>query len=144
MNELSQTLVNIARAGAQPAVARSHKLQRMAHAFTDFEMLRASGEFQFRFEELGIEIDGTDFLAGAFNGMAHITYWNDKEEGLSWFVGDILLDCSKWNGGGTGSGGWDVLTIKLERDHKLCIDLWGALTDGAFKDSIEARVREQL
>lgn len=120
-------------------LTRAIKLQRMAESFTDFRLLQASGEFQFRFEELGIEIDGSDICAGSFNGTAHITYWNDKEEGLSWFVGDILLDCSKWNG-----KGWDVLTIKLERDHKLYIDLWGALTDGAFKDSIEARVREQL
>lgn len=118
--------------------ARAIKLQRMADAFTDFDMLRASGAFQYRFEELGLEMEA-GFSAGAFNGTAQITYWNDKEEGLSWFVGDILLDCSKWNG-----ESWDVRTIKLERDQKLYIEIWGVLTDGAFHDSIEARVREQL
>lgn len=120
------------------ALNRSVKLQRMADSFSNESLLQASGEFQYRFEELGIEMEA-GFSAGAFNGTAQVTYWNDKEEGLSWFVGDILLDCSKWNG-----ETWDACTFKLERDHKLYLELWSVLTDGAFKDSIEARVRDQL
>lgn len=106
---------------------------------TDFQLLQASGEFQFRFDDLGIEMEG-GFCAGAFNGTAHVTYYNDAEEGLSWFVREIYLDCSKWNG-----ETWEARTIELERNHKLYIELWGALTDdGPWKDSIDARVRENL
>jgi len=106
---------------------------------TATQLLQASGEFDYRFEELGIEMGATGFSAGRFDGTARVTYHNDKEEGLSWFVNEIFLDCSKWNG-----TTWEALTVEVERDHKLYIDLWGALVDGSFKDSIEARVREQL
>lgn len=125
---LSRVLVDIARTGAS----------RLAKP-TEFRQMQASGEFFFRFDELGLEIECSGFSAGAFNGTAKITFWNDREEGLSWFVGDILLDCHRWNG-----KDWDVRTIKIEEDDKLYIPIWSELTDGAWKDSIDARVREAL
>lgn len=100
-------------------------------------LLEASGDFQFRFEELGVEIE-SGFSAGSFNGMANVTYWND-EDGLEWFVNDIYLDCSKWNG-----KSWECRTIEIERDHDLYIKLWGVLTEGSWKDAIESKVMEQL
>lgn len=106
-------------------------------AISNSRLLQASGEFQYRFDDLGIEIE-CGFSAGAFNGTANITYWND-EDGLSWFVGDILLDCSKWNG-----KSWDAQTIKIEQDSKLYIPLWSELTDGALHDAIDAAVRGKL
>jgi hypothetical protein len=105
---------------------------------SDFRLLQASGGFDFRFDDLGIEVEG-EFCAGAFNGVAKVTYWNDPEEGLSWFVGDILLNCSKWNG-----KDYDVRTITLEQQDRLYIPIWSVLTDGSFKDSIDARVREAM
>lgn len=105
---------------------------------SDFRLAQASGALDFRFDELGIEME-SGFSAGRFDGTARVTYWNDPEEGLSWFVNEIFLGCSRWNG-----NSWDALTVELERDHKLYIDIWGVLTDGAFKDLIDARVREQL
>lgn len=106
---------------------------------SDTRLLQASGAFDFRFDDLGLEIE-SGFSAGSFNGVAKVTYWNDAEEGLSWFVGDILLDCSRWNG-----RDYDVRTVTLSFGDKLYIELWTALTDdGTFKDSIDARVMEQL
>ena len=123
---------------ARPA-KRTAKLHRMAHSFSDFDMLRASGEIRFRFDDLSLEIEG-GFSAGAFNGVAKVTYWNDAEEGLHWFVGDILLDCSRWNG-----KDYDVRTVTVSFGDPLYIQLWTALTDdGTWKDSIDARVREAL
>lgn len=105
---------------------------------SDFRLLQASGALDFRFEELGLEMEA-GFSAGHFNGTARVNYYNDKEEGLSWHVNEIYLNCSKWNG-----QSWDARTVELERQHKLYIDIWGVLTDGAFKDSIDAQVRGQL
>lgn len=103
----------------------------------DFKLLQASGAFSYRFEELGLEIEG-GFSAGSFNGTAQITYWNDPE-GLEWFVGDIVLDCSRWNG-----KSWDAKQIELEVEDRLYLAIWGVLSEGAFKDSIEAKVEEQI
>lgn len=100
-------------------------------------LLQASGEFSFRFEELSLEIEG-GFSAGSFNGTAQITWWDD-DDGLSWFVGDIILDCHRWNG-----KSWDVRHVDLEQHTKLYIDIWSELTDGSFKDSIEAKVEGEL
>lgn len=105
---------------------------------SDFRLLQASGAFDFRFDDLGLDIEDS-FSAGAFSGTAKVTYWNDPEEGLDWFVGDILLDCSRWNG-----QSYDVRTITVSMGDPLYIPIWSALTDGFWKDSIEARVREQL
>ena len=105
---------------------------------SDFRLKQASGEFSFRFDDLGLEVEG-GFSAGSFNGTARVTYWND-EEGLSWFVGDILLECSRWNG-----KDYDARTVTLQFGDRLYLPIWTALTDdGAWKDSIDARVEEQL
>lgn len=151
MTDLSQTLVDIARAGAGQTNQRAREIRygdgcgadeairRATVEANDFRELQASGAFDFKFEEMGLEIEASGFFAGSFNGTARITYHNDKEDGLSWFVHEIYLDCSKWNG-----ETWDVLTIEIEQHNKLYIDLWGVLVDGAFKDLIDAQVRGQL
>lgn len=106
-------------------------------------LLQASGAFQFHFDDLGIEIEG-DFSAGRFDGVAEVTFWNDAEEGLSWFVGDITLECLRWNG-----KSYDVCHVTLEQDSgttqgKLYLAIWGALTDGGWRDAVEAKVMDQL
>lgn len=103
------------------------------------QLLQASGSFDFKFDDLGIEIESGGFVAGAFEGIAEITYWSDAEEGLSWFVHDITLRCSKWNG-----KSYDVKHITLEQDDKLYLQIWSELTDGSFKDAVDAKVQEQL
>ncbi len=105
---------------------------------TEFRLLQASGEFDFAFDDLGIEIEG-DFLAGSFTGVAKVTYWNDSD-GLTWDVGNILLRTSRWNG-----TDYDVQFATLEFGDRLYIPIWSELTErSAWKDSIDARVREQL
>jgi len=103
-----------------------------------YRLLQASGALDFRFDDLNLEIED-GFGAGRFDGTATITYWSDAEEGLSWFVGDITLECHPWNG-----KSFDVRHIEIEQDTKLYTDIWSQLTDGNFKDAVEAKVMEQL
>lgn len=102
-------------------------------------LLQASGSFDFKFDDLGIEIESSGFVAGAFEGTAEITYWNDAAEGLSWFVHDITLRCSKWNG-----NSYDVRHITIEQSNPLYTAIWSELTDGSLKDAVEAKVEQQL
>jgi hypothetical protein len=101
-------------------------------------LLQASGSFLFKFEELSIEIEPSCF-AGMFNGTADVTYWNDEGE-LQWFVGDIELWCEN------GS------KVELQAESRpassfsrhLYLAIWDVLTEGAFKDSIDGRVRAEI
>jgi hypothetical protein len=100
-------------------------------------LLQASGALTYRFEELSIEIEHNCF-AGMFNGTADVTYWND-EDGLDWSVGDIEVECEN------GS------KVTLEEQYpynttsgRLYLAIWGELTDGAFKDDIDGRVRAEI
>lgn len=104
---------------------------------SDFRLLQASGEILHRFEEMGIPAQGR-CLAGRFDGTARITYWNDKEEGLSWFVQEITLDTREWNG-----KTHERHTVELT-DGPLYLALWGELTDGSAKDSVDAEIRGKL
>ena len=113
-------------------------LQSKPKPLTMLRMLQASGEISFKFDDLHIEIEG-GFGAGSFNGTARVTFWNDREEGLSWFIGDILLDCSKWNG-----QSWDARTIKIEFGDALYLPIYSELEDGQWRDSIEAQIRGQI
>lgn len=106
-------------------------------------LMQASGSFEYRFDELSIEIED-DFCAGRFDGTATVTYWFDPADGLEFFVGDITLECTRWNGGGSGSGRWDVRHVTLEQDTSLYLAIWGVLTDGSHKDAIEARAMGEL
>lgn len=103
------------------------------------KLLQASGSLDFRFEDLGLEIEG-GFEAGSFNGTAEVTYWDDPSD-LEWFVGDITLDCHKWD---AINNRWLVKHIKLEPESKLYRDIWSVLTEGRSKDHIEARVMQDI
>ena len=87
-------------------------------------LLKADGEFQYRFEEMEIDLNG---IRWSFSGEAQITYWIE-EEGISWFVGDISIDTQQ----------------DVERDHVLYLPLWSELTDGSRKDSIQDAVEGRL
>lgn len=99
--------------------------------------LRETGRFDFKFDELSIEIEG-GFCAGRFDGTAEVSYANEYGE-LSWFVHDITLHCSKWNG-----NSYDVKHVTLEQDDKLYTAIWSELTDGSAKDAVDAAVQGQI
>jgi hypothetical protein len=73
-----------------------------------------------------------------FNGSCNVTYWND-EDGLNWFVGDIEVECN-------GS------KVELQAESRpassfsrhLYLAIWDVLTEGAFKDAIDGRVRAEI
>jgi hypothetical protein len=102
-------------------------------------LLQASGALTYRFEELSIEIEPNSF-AGMFNGTADVTYWND-EDGLQWYVGDISLECE--NGSKVTLEHYDY-SPHTTRGRHLYLAIWGVLTDGAFKNSIDDRVRAEI
>jgi len=99
-------------------------------------LLQASGAFTYRFEELSIEIEAGAF-AGMFNGTADVTYWND-EDGLQWFVGNIEVECE--NGSKVELHDSNYGTFS----RHLYLGIWNVLTEGAFKDAIDGRVRAEI
>ncbi len=107
---------------------------------SDYRLLQASGDFEYRFEELAIEID-TDCFAGSFSGTADVTYWND-EEGLEWFVGNIGVDCN--DGRKVALEPSMYLSGHPTFSHRLYLAIYGELTDGSFKDAVEAKVMQEI
>lgn len=95
-----------------------------------FQIGRAAGAVEFKFEELSIEVEGAH--VGYFNGCAEVHYW--REDGQTeWFVDEIRLHCTKHE-----------KTVELDRSHWLFTAIWDVLTNGDFKDHVEAAVERDL
>ena len=103
-------------------------------------LLQAAGALTYKFEELSIEIEPNCF-AGMFNGAAAVTYWND-DDGLQWFVGDIEVECENGSKVALQDSNYGLKHTTFSRHLYLAI--WDVLTEGAFKDSVDGRVRAEI
>jgi hypothetical protein len=81
----------------------------------------------YEFEELPLVVEG-GFEAGLVNGSAEIRVYDDG----AWFVGSIYLD---------GFKGREQKPIEIYgRTSGLFLAIWEQLTEGRFKDFIQAKV----
>lgn len=95
-----------------------------------FQIGRAAGSVSYPFEELSIEVSGAH--VGFFNGTAEVHYF--KEDGqLEWFVDEIRLHCTKHEN-----------TVQLDRTDWLFTQIWDVLTNGSFKDFVDAAVERDI
>lgn len=84
----------------------------------------------FSFEELPLINEG-GVLAVLVDGRATISFYDDGE----WFVSEIFLEAYRDH---------KRTSFQVDRNNKFWTEIWGELTDGSFKDSINEAVAEAL
>lgn len=83
----------------------------------------------YRFQELPLIEEG-GFRAGLLDGSATVAFHRDGE----WFVRDIFLE---------GYGAKGIKPVPVD-NVAIYLTIWTQLTDGRFKDLIQAEVQAKL
>jgi hypothetical protein len=107
-----------------------------------------AGEFQFRFEDLGIH-NRDGFEAGLITGYAEISYW--REDGYDYFfVGRIFLDAQRKATPQERADGAPyylerAIEVDQETDAWLYLNIFGQLDgEGSWHDFIMDEVAKRL